>query len=87
MPSGSMLALDMHGEQATWGTTDYLLATIADLLNGANWQRSGGKGRAPSPITRPGAKSDPARIAPNVLAEKMQKLKARRDAKRKGGET
>lgn len=38
-----------------WTTTDYLLATVADVLNGANWQRSGGNGAKPKPIPRPGS--------------------------------
>ena len=46
-------------ERSAWGVTDYLLATIADALAVANWQR-GSQGRRapgprPKPITRPGA--------------------------------
>lgn len=37
-----------------WSTTDYLLAVVADALAIGNWQRSGGKGPRPKPITRPG---------------------------------
>jgi len=90
MPDGSALALDMHGESATWGVTDHLLATVIDLLNGANWQRGGGKGQKPAPFTRPKPKGDPSRIDPKVLADRLRKLKAKGDARRKrreGGET
>lgn len=39
-----------------------LLALIADLLAGANWQRSGGKGQRPKPIPRPGVGPQTTRI-------------------------
>ena len=77
-----MLAMDMHGEQAKWGTTEYLLANVIDLLNGANWQRSGSKGRAPSPFRRPTSKSDPSRIDPDVVPVLLKKLKAKGAARR-----
>lgn len=49
--------------QFEWGTTDYLLALIADLLAAANWQRAGSR-RAPrpKPIPRPGATARGRRI-------------------------
>lgn len=42
----------IHGHQAAWGVTDYLLANVIDVLAGANWQRSG-KGQRPKPFPRP----------------------------------
>jgi hypothetical protein len=42
----------IHGQQSSWGVTDYLLANIIDILAGANWQRSG-KGKRPKPFPRP----------------------------------
>jgi len=36
-----------------WDTHADLLAYIADLLAGANYQRSGGKGQKPKPVPRP----------------------------------
>lgn len=40
-----------------WELTDTLLAHIADLLAGANWQRAGNKNAPrPKPIPRPGVK-------------------------------
>lgn len=44
----------MYGDGARWGPTEHLLATTVDTLRGANWQRSGGKGKRPKPIERPG---------------------------------
>ena len=44
------------GDAAEWGVSDHLLAGIFDTLQGANWQRGGGKGRRPEPIERPGGK-------------------------------
>ena len=55
-PRTSALARAIQGDAAEWGTTDYLLAIVADVLQGANYQRGGGKGRKPKPIQRPGKK-------------------------------
>lgn len=44
----------MGGEELAWGPDTHLLATIVDLLAGANWQRSGVKSNRPKPIDRPG---------------------------------
>lgn len=46
-------------EMAAWGLEHHLLALIADLLAGANWQRGGGKGSKPRPIPRPGVSDEP----------------------------
>lgn len=35
---------------------DYLLRRIEHRLAGANWQRSGGKGKRPEPVALPGDK-------------------------------
>lgn len=43
-------------EHRAWSVDTYLLASAADLLAGANYQRGGGKGSKPKPVTRPGAK-------------------------------
>lgn len=37
-----------------WTLDTQLLAGVADLLAGANWQRGGGKGERPKPLERPG---------------------------------
>ena len=37
-----------------WDTSEHLLAAIFDTLRGANYQRSGGKGKKPKPLPRPG---------------------------------
>lgn len=44
--------LDPQG--AGWGITEHLLAASVDVLQGANWQRGGGKGTKPKPLPRPG---------------------------------
>lgn len=36
-----------------WTTDTYMLALVVDCLTGANYQRSGGKGRKPKPVPRP----------------------------------
>lgn len=57
MSLDSALARELNGGSVVWTLTDHLLATIADALHGANWQRGGGKGIRPKPIERPGEKS------------------------------
>lgn len=52
-PRTSALAGAIHGEAATWGITDHLLAAAVDALLGANWQRTGKKGGKPKPVKRP----------------------------------
>ena len=52
LPDDSATWVAIHGEKAMWGTTDYLLASVVDLLAGANWQRAG-KGPKPKPLPRP----------------------------------
>lgn len=42
---------DHYGQ---WSLTNMLLAQAVDALNGANWQRGGGKGERPKPVQRPG---------------------------------
>ena len=54
LPATSALGRSVHGDAASWSTTDYLLAAAADALAAGNWQRGGGKGRRPKPIPRPG---------------------------------
>lgn len=54
-PAVSALTRSIDGEDSLWGLPEQLLAAIADLLAGANWQR-GGKGKRPEPIMRPGTR-------------------------------
>lgn len=57
LPLSSALYRKVGGPDALWGLTDHLLATVADALHMANWQRGGGKGNRPKPIPRPGRDS------------------------------
>lgn len=41
---------------APWGLPELLLRRIDLTLQGANWQRSGGKGQKPKPIELPDGK-------------------------------
>lgn len=46
-----------------WGTSDYMLANVVDLLNAGNWQRGGDKNKPrPKPVKRPGEKDDSAQV-------------------------
>lgn len=64
--SATMLAVAPRQEAEAWTADAYLLAHIADLLAGANWQRSGGKGGRPKPLKRP--KIGPVEPLPNQEA-------------------
>lgn len=68
----SATAKSVWGPQANWTTETYLLANVVDLLQGANWQRGGGKGRKPQPVPRP-------RNAAEVREqrERMKRMEAR----------
>lgn len=50
-----MLAIAPRQPIEAWDTNSYLLANLADLLAGGNWQRGGGKGARPKPLKRPKA--------------------------------
>ena len=64
LPYGAQTWIDA-GADAAWTAEAHLTAMVVDLLNGANWQRGGGKGRQPKPIDRP---------------EDIHKTKKRRDS-------
>jgi len=73
LPATSSLRLRTVGPQASWNTSEYLLALIVDLLAGANWQRSG-KGRKPRPIPRPG-RSDTRKFGTGAVSiAEMQQI-------------
>lgn len=46
----------LGAEYVSWGPTEHLLAVVVDVLQGANWQRSGGKSSKPKPLPRPKSK-------------------------------
>ena len=54
VPADSATARAVHGEAAAWGLAEHLLAAVVDVLQFANYQRAGGKGRKPRPVKRPG---------------------------------
>ena len=56
LPVASEFARDVHGEAALWTVTDYLLASLIDVGQAANWQRGGGKSARPTPFPRPTSK-------------------------------
>lgn len=72
-PHTSAFARSYHGEAATWGATEHLLATLIDVGQIANWQRAGKRaGPRPKPLLRPGQRR---RIGTTVLSlDAMDKL-------------
>ncbi|MFI9381467.1 hypothetical protein [Kutzneria sp. NPDC052558] len=59
LPADSNLVRALHGEQAGWGLTDHLLATVVDQLAVANWlfvcaNNDGDRPDPPTPLPRPG---------------------------------
>lgn len=53
--SATMLAVVPRQAVESWDANTYLLAHVADLIAGGNWQRGGGKGPKPKPLQRPKA--------------------------------
>lgn len=58
IPPDSALGAAVQGgpQFRGWRIDTYLLAAAVDVLQAANYQRSGGKGSRPKPVTRPGRK-------------------------------
>ena len=58
LPPDSPLMVAHTKGDSLWGLDTQLLAWTVDLLAGANWQRSGGRGAKPKPVRRPGTKDN-----------------------------
>ncbi len=69
------------GEYVAWGSTEHLLALAVDVLQGANWQRSGGKGQRPKPLPRPKSKVE-VEEHNRRHTEHQQRLQTLRERKR-----
>lgn len=63
----------MLGESVDWDVNTYLLAKIAHIVAGANWQRGGGKGPKPKPIKPPTGK--PRRSKRDRRADGMRRMR------------
>lgn len=59
---------------AAWGIQELLLRRIILDLEGANWQRSGGKGQRPKPVELPDGKRKPAKASGAAIARRLQNL-------------
>lgn len=73
LPPGSAYIRAVRPELA-WNENEHLLAHIADLLAGGNWQRSGGKGQRPKPIKRPGAEEATFGQGPGHTVEELNAM-------------
>jgi hypothetical protein len=79
LPKDSALVRSIHGEALLWDIQNQLLATIADALRIANWQRAGGKrSERPQPIPRPGIEKPKKYGGEAVSIEEMAARLARR---------
>lgn len=59
LPPGNAIQVAGFGERAMWGVQEHLLATVANLLQAANWQRAGDENAPyPRPILPPGQKAE-----------------------------
>lgn len=54
--SATILAVHPREEVEVWDVQAHLLASVVDLLAGANWQRTGKRTGRPKPIKRPKAR-------------------------------
>jgi len=85
LPRSSALVRETEGSIVDWSTSDYLLARIATTLEWANWQRGGGKGDKPKPITPPKSKTEEerrhgalGRLVGRLLDQRERRLQAER---------
>jgi hypothetical protein len=69
-------------EYVSWGPTEHLLAVVVDVLQGANWQRSGGKGSKPKPLPRPKSKVQ-VEEHNRKHADQQERLRALRERRKK----
>ncbi|GAA1796417.1 hypothetical protein [Actinomadura chokoriensis] len=62
LPRDSALARALHGEEATWGVGEHLLATVVDHLAIGNWlftcAHSESEPPRPEPVPRPGTQPE-----------------------------
>lgn len=76
LPAG---AVTWHaaGVDASWSPAEFLLAQAVDALQGANWQRGGGKeSDRPKPLPRPAEVAERAARESRVI-ERARAFKAR----------
>lgn len=75
LPADSSLVRALHGEQAGWGLTDHLLATVVDQQAVANWlfvcanSGEGDQPDPPTPLPRPGVEVEPSQPPAATPAE------------------
>ena len=75
MPRESALHRKLLGDRAEWDLTAILLRNVLHSLNGANWQRAGGKGSRPKPIDIPdGKQRKPAAQRGDEIARRLRNL-------------
>lgn len=78
LPMGSAVWI-AAGSDAAWSQETHMLAGVTDILAGANWQRSDGKGPQPKPLPRPGdvlrAKSKESAARSHAARFKARQLK------------
>lgn len=74
---GTLLRKELIGDApgADWTLEEHLLAAIVDQLAAANWQRGGGKGSRPEPISPLAKKAKPERIG-NVEPANQDEIRA-----------
>lgn len=75
LPQTSALARAMGGG---WTQAEHLLAGVFDVLNWANYQRSGCKGSKPRPLERPGPKKKPSIGGGRMTLTQAREKEARR---------
>jgi hypothetical protein len=85
LPPESATLREINGpEYSAWQTTDYLLAAVVDVLQGANWQRGGGKGARPKPLPRPKSLLQLERER-REHEEAQERVRALRERRKNGG--
>ena len=70
----SLLHRKLRGPMADWDMTALLLRQVLLTLQGANWQRSGGKGQKPKPIELPDAKKTKPKVDGADIARRLMSM-------------
>jgi len=70
-----LLYRKLRGPMAAWDdTTPLLLRQVLFTLQGANWQRGGGKGQKPKPIELPDGKKARKKADPEDMVRRLRNL-------------
>lgn len=75
LPRDSALARALHGEEASWGAGEHLLAAVVDHLAIGNWlftcAHSESEPPHPEPVPRPGTRTEETEAVENPSPQEL----------------